>query len=75
VPEFTGVIKRALTVLDLLRSLLSHKQSADFKDVLPFLRVILYSPALDQLVAQSPNKIDDLVLRILRALIPPEATS
>jgi hypothetical protein len=62
-------------VLDLLRSLLTHNQPADFKDVLPFLRVILYSPALEQLVAQSPNKVDDLVLRILRALIPPDAKS
>ena len=62
-------------MLELLRNLLTHKQLSDFKSVLPFLRVILYSPALDQLVSQSPNKVDDLVLRILRALIPPDAKS
>lgn len=72
-PESASVIRGIIAVLDLLRSLLTHNQPSDFKDVLPFLRVILYSPALEQLVSQSPNKVDDLVLRILRVLIPPES--
>jgi len=45
---------------------------SDLKELLPVLRAIIHSPALEEIVKASPNKADDLVLRVLRALIPAE---
>jgi len=58
-------------MLELIRQLFGQRQS-DLKDLLPVLRAIIYSPVLDEVVKASPNKVDDLVLRVLRALIPAE---
>ncbi len=58
-------------MLELIRHLLA--QPADrWKQVLPVLRVILHSPALTEAVKASQSPVDDLVLRVLRALVPQE---
>jgi hypothetical protein len=58
-------------MLELLRKLLGQDKSA-FNELLPLLRLILHHPLLDEIVKASPNKADDLVLQILRLLIPPQ---
>jgi len=58
-------------MLELIRQLFGQRRS-DLKDLLPVLRVIIHSPVLDEVVKASPNKADDLVLRVLRVLIPAE---
>jgi phage major head subunit gpT-like protein len=58
-------------MLELIRQLFGQRRS-DLKDLLPVLRAIIHSPALEEIVKASPNKADDLVLRVLRALIPAE---
>ena len=59
-------------MLSWLLQLFGQRQS-DLKEILPVLRAIIHSSALEEVVKASPNKVDDLVLRVLRALIPPEA--
>jgi hypothetical protein len=63
-------------MLDIVRQLLSMPTSRqDLRNLLPVLRAIIHSSALEQAVKESPNKVDDLVLRVLRALIPPAPPS
>lgn len=58
-------------MLELIKLLLGLSPDK-FRDVLPILRAILYSPALTEAVRKTQSPVDDLVLRVLRALIPPE---
>jgi len=57
-------------MLNWLLELLRWKQPA-LREVNPVLRALLHSQALTEAVQASPSTVDDLVLRILRALIPP----
>lgn len=61
-------------MLDLLRQLLGlHRQdSASLREALPILKAILHSDALTEVVRGTKSPVDDLVLRVLRALIPQE---
>lgn len=51
---------------------LFSRPKEDWEQLLPVLRAIIHSPQLAALVAASQNKADDLVLRVLKALVPPE---
>ncbi len=61
-------------MLDLFRQLIGlHGQNpAGFQDVLPVLKAILHSDALSEVVRATKSPVDDLVLRVLRALVPQE---
>jgi hypothetical protein len=58
-------------MLELVRQLFAQP-SDRWKDVLPILRVILHSPALTEAVRATKSPVDDLLLRVLRALVPSE---
>jgi len=61
-------------MLDLFRQLIGlHGQNpTGFRDVLPLVKAILHSDALTEVVRATKSPVDDLVLRVLRALIPQE---
>lgn len=61
-------------MLDLFRQLLGrHAQDPGrFREVVPILRTILHSDALTAAVRASKSPVDDLVLRVLRSLVPQE---
>jgi hypothetical protein len=61
-------------MLELMRQLLGlvPQDSAGLREVLPVLKAILYSDALTEAVRATKSPVDDLVLRVLRALIPQE---
>jgi hypothetical protein len=61
-------------MFELLRQLLGvHRQDpAGFREVLPILKAILHSDALTEIVRATKSPVDDLVLQVLRALIPKE---
>jgi hypothetical protein len=61
-------------MLELMRQLLGlHRQDpAGFREILPILKAILHSDALTEIVRGTKSPLDDLVLRVLRALVPPE---
>lgn len=40
---------------------------------LPLIRRLIHSPLAELLVGISPNKADDMILELLRSLIPPPA--
>jgi hypothetical protein len=56
--------------LDLLSRLLG-RPTYELNSVLPALRALVHSQALADAVKASRNQIDDFVLAILKALIPP----
>lgn len=59
-------------MLDLFRQLIGlHGQDGTrFREVVPILRAILHSDALTEAVRATKSPVDDLVLRVLRALVP-----
>mgnify|MGYP000496679851 CR=1 FL=1 len=57
-------------MIELILRLLGFKREA-LRNVNPVLRALLHSQALTEAVQSSPSPVDDLVLRILRELIPP----
>jgi hypothetical protein len=61
-------------MLDLFRQLLGLRgqDPAAFREVVPILRAILHSDALTEIVRGTKSPVDDLVLRVLRALVPQE---
>jgi hypothetical protein len=61
-------------MLDLFKQLLGlHRQdSGSFQELQPILRAIVHSEALTEIVRASSTPIDDLILRIVRALVSPE---
>jgi hypothetical protein len=61
-------------MLELLRQLIGlHGQDGSrFREVIPILKAILHSDALTEIVRGTKSPLDDLVLRVLRALVPPE---
>ena len=61
-------------MLELMRQIIGlHRQnSAGFREVTPVLKAILHSDALTEIVRATGTPIDDLVLRVLRALVPQE---
>ncbi len=61
-------------MLELVRQLLGlHRQDpAGLREALPVLKAILHSDALTEIVRATKSPVDDLVLRVLRALVPQE---
>ena len=61
-------------MLDLIRQLLGLHTDAPalFRELQPLLKTILHSDALTQVVRATKSPVDDLVLRLLRALVPQE---
>ena len=61
-------------MLDLIRQLLGLHTEAPglFRELQPLLRAILHSEALTEAVRVTQSPVDDLVLRVLRALVPQE---
>jgi len=61
-------------MLELIRQLLGlcQQDQSRLREVLPVLKAILYSDALTEAVRSTKSPVDDLVLRVLRALIPQE---
>jgi hypothetical protein len=61
-------------MLELVKQLLGLRRQdpAGFREVLPVLKAILHSDALTEIVRGTKSPIDDIVLRVLRALVPPE---
>jgi hypothetical protein len=61
-------------MLELLRQLIGlHGQDGSrFREVVPILKAILHSEALTEAVRATKSPVDDLVLRVLRALVPQE---
>ena len=59
---------------ELIRQLLGlcQQDQSRLREVLPVLKAILYSDALTEAVRSTKSPVDDLVLRVLRALIPQE---
>ena len=51
---------------------LCQQDQSRLREVLPVLKAILYSDALTEAVRSTKSPVDDLVLRVLRALIPQE---
>ena len=60
--------------LELVRQLVAlHRQDpAGLREALPILRVIIHSDAMTEIVRANKSPVDDLVLRVLRAMIPQE---
>ena len=58
-------------MLQWLLSLLSMKRET-LRNVSPLLKSLIHSDALTEAVRSTESPVDDLVLRILRALIPAE---
>lgn len=63
-----------MRILELMRQLLTSRGSGGLNpgDIATILRVILHSDALTEIVRATGSPIDDLVLQILRALVPKE---
>ena len=61
-------------MVEMIRQLLGlyRQNPAGFREVLPLLKAVLHSDVLDELVRSTKSPVDDLVLRVLRALIPQE---
>ena len=60
--------------LELVRQLVAlHRHDpAGLREALPILRAIIHSEAMTEIVRATKSPVDDLVLRVLRALIPQE---
>jgi len=58
-------------MLQWLLNLITAKREA-LRDISPLLKALLHSDALTEAVQSTKSPLDDLVLRILRALIPAE---
>ncbi|HXG09476.1 MAG TPA: hypothetical protein VNK04_06775 [Gemmataceae bacterium] len=61
-------------MLELLKQLLGlfSREDGRFREILPILRAIIHCEALTEAVRASRSPVDDLVLRILRVLVPQE---
>ena len=61
-------------MLELFKQLIGlwRQNPGAFRDVLPILKVIVHSDALTELVRVTKSPVDDLVLKILRTLVPKE---
>lgn len=59
-------------MLDFLRQLLAFRGSGGPNpgDAAPILRAIVHSEALTEIVRATGSPVDDLVLQIVRALVP-----
>jgi hypothetical protein len=60
-------------MLDFLRQLLSLRGSGtNLGEAAPILRAIVHSEVLTEIVRATGTPIDDLILQIVRALVPKE---
>ncbi len=61
-------------MLELLRQLLGlfSQEQGRFREVFPILRAIVHSEALTEAVRATKSPVDDLILRVVRALVPQE---
>jgi hypothetical protein len=61
-------------MLDLIRQLLGlfNQEQGRFREVPPILRTIIHSEALSAAVRATESPVDDLILRIVRTLVPRE---
>jgi hypothetical protein len=61
-------------MLELVRQLLGlhRRDPAGIREAATILRAIVHSEVLTEIVRATGTPIDDLVLRVLRALVPPE---
>lgn len=60
-----GIVQRLRDILGLL-----NRQPASFRELAPMLAAVIHSDLLSQLVLATRLPADDLVLRVLRVLIP-----